>query len=129
LTNEENLKLSLLFMSKTRKRDIHEELHKIDKDREKLHKKGIIKKTKKLWLLHMIQNPYIYYKAYMYHWTNWWSKIQKCGIIFSNFICFDVQILCEMSKGNLNSPFGMNLLKLPITLKWIMRTELLLKTK
>jgi hypothetical protein len=70
LTDEENLKLSLLFMSKMRRRDIHEELHKIDKDREQLHKKCKIKKTKKLWLLHMIQKPYIYYKAYMYHWTN-----------------------------------------------------------
>jgi len=64
LTNEENLKLSLLLMSKTRKKDIHEELHKIDKDRKQLHKKCKIKQTKKLWILHTIQKPYIYYKAY-----------------------------------------------------------------
>lgn len=51
-------------MSKMRKRDVHEELHKIDKDRRQLHQKCKIKQTKKLWLLHMIQKPYIYYKAY-----------------------------------------------------------------
>jgi hypothetical protein len=54
LTNEENLKLSLLLMSKTRKMDIHEELRKIDKDRKQLHKKCKIKQTKKLWILHTI---------------------------------------------------------------------------
>lgn len=79
LTNEENLKLSLLFMSRMRKRDIHEELHKIDKDRKQLHKRCKIKQTKKLWLLHMIQKSYIYYKAYTIR------KVSKSKNIIQHF--------------------------------------------
>jgi hypothetical protein len=44
---DKNLKLSLLFMSKMRKRDVHEELHKIDKDRiQQLHKNVKLSKQK-----------------------------------------------------------------------------------